>query len=79
MRLLFIVDPLPGLKASKDSSVAMMRAAQARGHEVWATTVDRLSWEGGQSGAGVAADALALTLSADDADWYRETATQTLR
>ncbi|HEX5801407.1 MAG TPA: glutathione synthase, partial [Azospira sp.] len=36
-------------------------------------------WEGGQSGAGVAADAHALTLSTDDADWYRETATQTLR
>ncbi len=36
MRLLFILDPLPGLKHYKDSSVAMMRAAHARGHEAWA-------------------------------------------
>ncbi|MGA7950707.1 MAG: hypothetical protein WCA45_11210, partial [Thiobacillaceae bacterium] len=30
MRLLFIVDPLHSLKHYKDSSVAMMRAAQRR-------------------------------------------------
>jgi len=32
MHVLFIVDPLPQLKAYKDSSVAMMRALAARGH-----------------------------------------------
>ncbi|GAA5232829.1 glutathione synthase [Verticiella sediminum] len=32
MNVLFIVDPLPTLKAYKDSSVAMMRALAARGH-----------------------------------------------
>ena len=31
MRIAFIIDPLPSLKAYKDSSVAMMRAAQAAG------------------------------------------------
>jgi len=36
MKLLFVVDPLAGLKAYKDSSVAMMRAAAARGHAVFA-------------------------------------------
>ena len=36
MKLLFIVDPLATLKAYKDSSVAMMRAARARGHAVFA-------------------------------------------
>ena len=36
MNLLFVVDPLAGLKPYKDSSVAMMRAAQARGHAVHA-------------------------------------------
>ena len=36
MKLAFIVDPLAGLKAAKDSSIAMMRAAKARGHEVFA-------------------------------------------
>src|SRR5690606_34331046 len=32
MHVLFIIDPLPELKAYKDSSVAMMRALAARGH-----------------------------------------------
>lgn len=32
MHVLFIIDPLPLLKAYKDSSVAMMQALQARGH-----------------------------------------------
>ncbi len=34
MHVLFIIDPLPGLSAYKDSSVAMMRAFMARGHQV---------------------------------------------
>jgi len=32
MHVLFVIDPLPSLKAYKDSSVAMMRALAARGH-----------------------------------------------
>src|SRR5690606_10901094 len=32
MHVLFIIDPLPALKAYKDSSVAMMRALASRGH-----------------------------------------------
>ena len=32
----FILDPLPGLKAYKDSSVAMMRSLAARGHALHA-------------------------------------------
>lgn len=34
MHVLFIIDPLPSLKAYKDSSVAMMRALTARGHRL---------------------------------------------
>jgi glutathione synthase len=34
MIVLFVIDPLPGLKAYKDSSVAMMRALVARGHRL---------------------------------------------
>lgn len=34
MHVLFIIDPLPSLKAYKDSSVAMMRALEARGHRL---------------------------------------------
>ena len=47
MRLLFVVDPLATLKAYKDSSVAMMRAAQARDHTVFtAQTADLLVRDG---------------------------------
>jgi glutathione synthase len=76
MRFLFIVDPLPSLKASKDSSIAMMRAAQARGHEVWATTVDALAW---MTDAGVQADARRLQLADDDQPWFAEVARATVR
>src|SRR5690554_5770925 len=34
MHVLFIIDPLPSLKAYKDSSVAMMQALVARGHRL---------------------------------------------
>jgi glutathione synthase len=42
MKLLFVVDPLAGLKPYKDSSVAMMRAAVARGHVVFAAEARQL-------------------------------------
>lgn len=76
MRLLFVADPLASLAASKDSTVAMMRAAAARGHEVWATTVDMLFWG---SDTGVAAEARCLCMAADETAWYSETARDTQR
>ena len=39
---LFVVDPLAHLKPAKDSSIAIMRAAQAAGHAVWACEVGHL-------------------------------------
>lgn len=47
MHILFIIDPLPGLKAYKDSSVAMMRALAARGHTLSVTYMPRLFIEAG--------------------------------
>lgn len=47
LKLAFILDPLEGLKAYKDSSIAMMRAAAARGHEVWALQREALTWRDG--------------------------------
>lgn len=35
MKFAFILDPLEKLKVYKDSSVAIMREAAARGHEIW--------------------------------------------
>ena len=65
MKLLFVVDPLAGLKPYKDSSVAMMRAAAARGHAVFATETRQLSIQDGF----VRAPCAALDVRNDD-DWY---------
>ena len=64
LKLGFVVDPLPELKAWKDSSVAMMRAAQARGHQVFAIDCATLGWRGAETGhaGGVFAMAAPLQL-----------------
>ncbi len=67
MRLLFVLDPLDSLKAYKDSSVAMMRAAQARGHAVFACEQPHLHWMKNR----VATAALRLSVTDNDEDWYR--------
>src|SRR5574343_277873 len=75
LRFAFILDPLASLKAWKDSSVAMMRAAEKHGHEVYAIDAATLGWrqpEPGQSG-GVFGEVQHLHLRPDDHDWYRET------
>ncbi len=68
MKLLFVVDPLASLKPYKDSSVAMMRAAQARGHAVFATETRALLVRDGVARA--RCDAVATR---GDDDWYRVT------
>jgi glutathione synthase len=72
MKLLFVVDPLAGLKAYKDSSVAMIRAAVARGHAVFATEARQLHVKDGIARA--ACDTLDVRA---DNDWYRVTHTDT--
>jgi glutathione synthase len=67
LQFLFVIDPPESLKAYKDSSVAMMRAAQARGHAVSVCRVEEIHWTKNQ----VAARATPLTLSPDDEHWYR--------
>ena len=75
MELLFVIDPLETLKAYKDSTVAMMRAAQARGHAVSVCDCASLAWEGGE----VAARTLRIALADDDAAWYRAQAAEAVR
>ena len=60
MKLLFIADPLPTFKTYKDSTFAMMRSAQSRGHELWVCEPRSLRW---QRGSPVTADAQGLRLS----------------
>ncbi len=66
MKLAFILDPLEGLKAYKDSSVAMMRCAARRGHQIWAIQRTALTWREGV----VAARAQRLEVGADDTAWF---------
>lgn len=66
MKFLFILDPLDSLKAYKDTSVAMMRAAQARGHQVSYCEQGDL-----QSKGKVYANAGRLSLADNDEDWVR--------
>lgn len=66
MKLAFILDPLEHLKAYKDSSVAMMREAQRRGHEVFAVMRAALTWRDGS----VRAQAARLTVREDHHDWF---------
>ncbi|HMX69153.1 glutathione synthase [Accumulibacter sp.] len=69
MRIAFIVDPLASLKAYKDTSIALMRAAQARGHAVWTIQQDAIHWSPLH---GVCAEAVHLEMLADDKDWFSE-------
>ncbi len=69
MRFAFIVDPLDTLKAYKDSSIAMMRAAQDAGHAVWAIQQPGIHWSALH---GVCAEAVHLELLADDDEWCVE-------
>jgi glutathione synthase len=42
VRHAFLLDPLPGLDVEKDTTVAFIREARGRGHEVWTGGIDRL-------------------------------------
>jgi glutathione synthase len=67
MNLLFISDPLAGFKLDKDSSLAMMRQAQQRGHTVWVCGTPDLQW---QRGGRVSAVMQRLRLKDPEHDWY---------
>ena len=75
LKLAFILDPLDSLKAWKDSSIAMMRAAEKHGHEVYAIDAATLGWRRPEPGhpGGVFGEAVHLRLRPDDHDWFRET------
>ncbi|MEA5499692.1 glutathione synthase [Limnoraphis robusta] len=51
MKFAFIIDPIEKLNPSHDSSVAIMEAAQALGHEVWITEIHQLTVSQGKAWA----------------------------
>ncbi|GAB4165521.1 MAG: glutathione synthase [Rhodocyclaceae bacterium] len=66
MRFAFVLDPLERLKAAKDTSVAMMRELQGRGHALWAIRREDLSWHEGVAEA----RATEVRLTAGDTQWF---------
>jgi len=71
MNILFIVDPLATFKIKKDTSFAMMREAQKRGHQVSACEVPHIQWQQGEC---VKAQVQDLQLTGDANAWYEVTA-----
>jgi glutathione synthase len=74
MNILFIVDPLASFKIKKDTSFAMMREAQKRGHTVTACEVPHIQWQRGEC---VKAQVQDLRLTGDANAWYEVTASRT--
>jgi glutathione synthase len=74
MDILFVADPLEAFKVYKDTTFAMMREAQRRGHRIAACEPAHISW---RSGGVVHATVRTITLTGGgDGDWFREAAPQ---
>ncbi|MFN3438964.1 MAG: glutathione synthase, partial [Acidovorax sp.] len=67
MKLLFIADPLQSFKIYKDTTFAMMREAQRRGHTLAVCEPQDISW---QRGSKVTARVQDITLTGDTTVWY---------
>ncbi len=68
MNILFVTDPLDTFKTYKDSTFAMMREAQRRGHTLAVCEPRQISWV---CGGVVQADIQAITLTGEAHEWYQ--------
>ena len=68
MQILFIADPLDSFVIYKDTTFAMMREAQRRGHAVWFCEVSDLQWLSG--GTVSASSCMRLQLTGEPDNWY---------
>ena len=69
MNILFVADPLETFKTYKDTTFAMMREAQSRGHRVATCEPRHLSW---RTGGLVDARVREITLTGAEDDWFQE-------
>ena len=67
MHLLVIADPLESFKIYKDSTFAMMREAQKRGHRISVCEPKDLLWQSGQSVTGYVRD---IRLTGEQTNWF---------
>ena len=71
MQMLFIADPLEGFQTYKDSTFAMLREAQARGHTLLACGPQDLMWQrGGRVTAFVREISLTGAPHGDVSNWF---------
>ena len=70
MNILFVADPIESFKIYKDTTFAMMRELQKRGHRVSSTEPRFLTWRSGQQ---VTAQVRHLQLTGHADDWYTVT------
>ena len=67
MKLLFVADPLESFKTYKDTTFAMMREAQRRGHHIAACEPGDIRWLHGE---GVTAPVREIALTGASDDWF---------
>lgn len=75
MQLLFVTDPLASFKIYKDTSFAMMRAAQSRGHALFVCEPRQLRWV---RGGLVEAQVAAIRLTGGAHEWFQVDSTETM-
>ena len=75
MQILFVADPLESFVIYKDSTFAMMREAQRRGHQIVACQPKDISW---QSGGKVKAQVRYISLTGDKSLWFTEADSKTV-
>ena len=68
MKLLFIADPLESFAIYKDTTFAMMREAQQRGHRIAVCQPQEVMW---QRGSQVTAQVREIVLTGHSQDWFR--------
>ncbi|UST54523.1 glutathione synthase [Comamonadaceae bacterium OTU4NAUVB1] len=74
MNFLFVADPIEQFKTYKDTTFAMMREAQRRGHRIAACLPQDLQW---RSGGVVEAQLRWITLTGAPVAWFVEDAVET--
>jgi len=68
MHLLFVADPIEQFKTYKDTTFAMMREAQRRGHRLAVCEPRQMHW---QRGGRVTAEVRDIALTGSEPDWFR--------
>lgn len=81
MNILFVADPLESFVIYKDSTFAMMREAQKRGHRVSACLPQDIHWSAHSHSAtsNVSATVRDITLTGDSVAWFTEAAPEARR